>query len=55
MRCLECGKETVVIDYPEPLVYHLEDTEWGVHPNKSGDPLDPGMLVAKPGTMPISD
>lgn len=55
MKCPICGKETITVDYPEPLVYHVEDTGWGVHPNESGDPLDPGMLVAKPGTIPISD
>lgn len=55
MKCPICGKETITVDYPEPLVYHLKDTEWGIDPNESGDLLDPGMLVAKPGAIPVSD
>ena len=52
MKCSVCGKDTVTIDYPVPEVYHIEDTEWGIHPNESGEPGDPGMLVAKPNTRP---
>lgn len=55
MKCSICGKEIIYVDYPPGGLYHAEDTEWGIHPNESGDPLDPGLLVAKPGAMPISD
>ena len=53
MKCPICGKETITVDFPQSEVYHVEDTEWGVHPNESGDPLDPGMLVPKTGAMPV--
>lgn len=53
MKCSVCGKETITVDYPIPEIYHVEDTEWGVHPNESDDPLDPGMLVPKLGAMPV--
>ena len=52
MICQICGEETITIDYPYPEVYHTKDTKWGVHPNESGDPYDPGILVAKPNTRP---
>jgi hypothetical protein len=52
MKCQICGRETITVDFPTPAVYHVDDTEWGVHPNESGDPMDPGMLVPKEGAVP---
>lgn len=51
--CLVCGKPTVVVDYPEVDVYHLEDTEWLVSPFGDEDIHDPGVLGAKAGTLPL--
>jgi hypothetical protein len=55
MKCPTCGKEVIYVDYPPGMIYHVEDTEWGIHPNESGDPLDPGVIVAKRGTKAIND
>lgn len=53
MKCKSCGKQTVRIDCPIESFnerYHIEDTEWSIVPSNE----DPGLLVAKPGTIPIS-
>lgn len=48
--CSICGGETVLVDYPMPIEYHNEDTEWGIWP----DGEDPGWLVAKLNTKPVA-
>ena len=50
MKCPKCGRDTVQIDYPMNVVYHNEDTKWGIWPDDAGDP---GWLVPKPGAKPI--
>ncbi len=57
MKCENCGKETVYVDYPIKAIrddfdrYHIEDTEWGIWPDEEVG--DPGWVVAKSGTIPI--
>ena len=50
MNCPECGRTTVLIDYPIREEYHNGDTEWGIEPDRN----DPGWIVAKRGAMPIA-
>ena len=45
-------KETVIVDWPFPARYYLEDTEWLVPPIES---FDPGILGAKSGAKPVED
>lgn len=52
MCCPKCGKETIIIDHPDSIEYHNEDTEWGIRPDH--DTNDPGWLVAKPKTKPAA-
>lgn len=44
------NKETVMVDYPVPERYYVEDTEWVIEP----DEHDPGVLGAKLGARPIN-
>ena len=41
----------VLVDYPLPERYYVEDTEWIVNPDEM---FDPGILGAKPGTKPVN-
>ena len=50
MKCPKCGRDTVQTDYPMNVVYHSEDTKWGIWPKNTGDP---GWLVPKSGAKPI--
>jgi len=57
MECPNCGKKVITIDYPLPIQYHNEDTEWGIKPtglNHPTNPGDPGWLVAKRGALPAA-
>lgn len=49
-KCPVCGRRTDITDYPDMTEYHHEDCEWGIEP----DDRDPGVLVAKPGAIPVS-
>ena len=52
MSCKVCGRELVIIDYPYPIEYHVEDTKWGIWPDHETG--DPGWIVAKTGAKPAS-
>ena len=45
-------KETVIVDWPFPARYYLEDTEWLVPPIEN---FDPGILGVKSGAKPIEE